>query len=227
MIGDEYAVGEVALPFLTQADLCAFGAAHKSLICERTWEWWTALSDDHRESLTARSMEILVRRGLVRPATGDIPAGPVPELGLILDARIHADLIITSQVPGRDPGFEPRFFGLPEEGDLRTLVREVLTADPSGPSGRADFGTILRYALMGPSGAARAIAAWARAKGTATAIDLFGHAAAGGLSHDRIEIRPAGDLFDVLRPAGAAPPGSLDHAELRWLLTDAITSAGR
>jgi hypothetical protein len=33
---------------------------------------------------------------------------------------------------------------------------------------------------------------------------MFGHDAGGRLSVDRFEIGPAGDLFDVYRPAGAS-----------------------
>lgn len=235
--------GEVALPFLTQADLCAFGAAHQSLICERTWQWWTGLGDDRRADLTTRSLETLARRGLIGPGTGDLPPVPAPELGLILASRIRAETVVTCQVPGRDPGFEPRFFGIPRRagGPRAALVRETLTAEPSGPDGRADFGTILRYSLMTPSSAAQAIDAWVHdalvhgtgvrdggvhGQATAAEIDMFGHVADGGLSRDHLGIRPAGGLLDIYRPAGDTPRGGLDRAGLRRLLTAMLTGAG-
>jgi hypothetical protein len=78
---------------------------------------------------------------------------------------------------------------------------------------------------MAPFDAADAMTAWARGKGTATELDMFGHDAGGRLSVDRFEIRAAGDLFDVYRPAGGIPSGRCDHVELRRLLAEALTGA--
>jgi hypothetical protein len=220
--------GSIALPFLTQADLCALGTAHKSLICARTWSWWMELDDGQRTDLCLKSLEILTLRELITPATSAIPAVPVPELGLILAARAQPGLVVTCQIPGQDAGFEPRFFGVTQQGaGLRALVRETLTADASGPDGRADFGTILRYTLMASFDAADAMTTWARGKGTATALDMFGHDANGRLFRDRFEIGPCGDLFDVYRPAGGIPPGRLDHMDLRQLLAESLIGAAR
>lgn len=220
--------GPVDLPLLTQAELCALGAACQSLICERTWAWWTGLADSQREDLTAKSLDILALRKLLSPAGNSSAAAPSPKLGLILAARTHPQVIVTCQVPGSDAAFEPRFFGITSQrGGLRALVRETLTADAPGPGGRADFGTVLRYTLMTPYDAADAMTAWASSRGAATTIDMFGHGTDGLLDLDRFEIRPAGDMYDVHRPAGGIPPGRLDHMELRQLLADALTGAAR
>jgi hypothetical protein len=80
---------------------------------------------------------------------------------------------------------------------------------------------------MAPFDAADAMTTWARGKGTATALDIFGHDAGGRSSVDRFEIGLAGDLFDVYRPAGGIPPGRCDHVELRQLLAEALTGAAR
>ena len=220
--------GETPLPLLTQADLCALGAAGKTLVCARTWTWWTGLSSTEREALAAKSLEVLVLRGLITPASGKAPAVPVPELGLILGARANARLVVTCQVPGEDTAFEPRFFGITQQdAGLRAVVRETLTPDAPGPGGQADLGTILRYTLMTPAHAATTMTAWARGKGTATQLDVYGHGADGRISLDRFEIRPAGTLFDVYRPAGGIPPGRFDHMELRQMLTSALAGAAR
>lgn len=220
--------GSVELPVLTQADLCALGAAHQSLICERTWNWWTDLDRDQQAGLTAKSLEILALRGLVVPSAGRIPAVPSPELGLILAARTRPQIVVICQVSGQDAAFEPRFFGITaQQGGLRALVRETLTTDAPSPGGRADLGTILRYTLMTPLSAADAVASWARRRGAVPTADVFGHGETGLLSLDRFEIRPAGDLYDVRCPAGGIPPGRLDPMELRQALTSAFTGAAR
>ncbi|HTU72137.1 MAG TPA: hypothetical protein VMG38_01330 [Trebonia sp.] len=47
--------GTVALPALSEAELCTLGAAGTSLVCVRTWAWWTGLSERERAGLAVRS----------------------------------------------------------------------------------------------------------------------------------------------------------------------------
>jgi hypothetical protein len=61
--------GMVPLPALSQAELCALGAAGKGLVCQRTWAWWTGLGEDTRADLATSSLELLAVRRLIRPGT--------------------------------------------------------------------------------------------------------------------------------------------------------------
>ena len=85
--------GIAALPALSQAELCALGAAGRSLVCERTWTWWTALGAGDRAALTVRSVELLAVRKLITAAGDPVRAAPAPGLAMILAARMAAGWI--------------------------------------------------------------------------------------------------------------------------------------
>jgi hypothetical protein len=225
--------GCAQLPALTQADLCALGAADKALLCGRTWDWWLGLGERGRAETTARSLSFLAFRELLMPARGRLPAVPVPELGLILAARSSPEPLVTCQVPGLYAARNPRFFGLTERGaGLRVLVCELLTDTPSGPGDSAEFGTVLSYGLVTPAHAAKMLAAWARvagdfAAGQWPAIDIFARDADGRLALNRYEIRRDGEFFDVRQPETARAPQRLDEMLIAQLLTAALTGAVR
>lgn len=224
--------GAATLPALTQAELCALGAADKSLVCKKTWEWWTGFQDAERDDLAARALGLLAHRGLVVPASGQVPGVPMPELGLVLAARTQPEPVVTCQVPGRDAAFEPRFFGMTQDGvGLRVLVCEILTGKPSGPGERADFGTVLSYALVTPARTAEIVCAWARSTTSreATAkpeVDIFGHSGDGQPYADRFELRPADRFFDLHHVGAGIPPGRFDEMRTVKVLTDALMRAG-
>ena len=67
--------GSAPLLALTQADLCALGAADKALLCQRTWEWWLSLGERGREEMAAKSLDLLAFRELIVPARRRVPAG--------------------------------------------------------------------------------------------------------------------------------------------------------
>jgi hypothetical protein len=225
--------GTAPLPALTQADLCALGAADKALLCQRTWDWWLGLGERGRAEMAAKSLELLAFRELIVQARGSGPAVPVPELGMILAARSSPQPLVTCQVPGLDAAFNPRFFGMTQRGTgLRVLVCELLTSTPSGPGDSAELGTILSYALVTPAWAARMLATWARiagdfAAGQPPAIDIFGRDADGRLGLDRYEIVREGAFFVVRRPATSLPPQRLDEMLVTQVLTDALIGAAR
>lgn len=219
------------LPALSQAELCALGAASKSLVCERTWAWWTGLGERERASLASSSLELLAVRGLLRPGGGAGAVAPAPELAVILTARTRPEPVVTCQVPGQDAALEPRFFGLTDrQRGLRRLVCETLTDETAAPGGQHEFGTVLRYALLTPARAARALAGWARtAAGPASAqppvIDVFGHDTEGRFRHDRLQVRADGECFDARRDA--IPPGRFDEMGLCQMLENMLTGAAR
>jgi hypothetical protein len=223
--------GAAELPALTQAELCVLGAASKSLICKRTWDWWTAMDDGKQADLTAKTLELLAIRKLLLPARGGTPIAPAPELGMILAARTYPEPIVACQVPGQDAAFHPRFFGMTQQGaGLRALVCELLTERPSGPDGRAEFGTMLSYTLVTPGKAAQIMCAWARTVGglgteMRPTIDLFGHDKAGRPFRDRVELRPADKFFDVHRVAAGIPPGRFDDMQVHKMLADTLAGA--
>jgi hypothetical protein len=69
--------GAVSLPELPQAELCVLGVAGKSLICDRTWSWWASMSEDERQEMTVKTLELLaVRRLIAPPAASGGPADP-------------------------------------------------------------------------------------------------------------------------------------------------------
>jgi hypothetical protein len=220
--------GSAPLPALTQADLCALGAADKSLVCQRTWDWWLGLGDQGRAQMAAKSLELLAFRELIVPARGDVPVVPVPELGMVLSARSYPEPLVTCQVPGADAALHPRFFGMTQQGaGLRVLVCELLTERPSGPGDQAEFGTMLSYTLVTPAWAAKVLVAWARVvggfdTGEPPVIDIFCRDEDGKLVRDRYEIRRDGEFFDVRRPAAALPPERLDEMQVTQLLTAAL-----
>lgn len=209
------------------------GVASKSLICERTWGWWTAMDDAKQADLTAKSLELLAVRELLVPARGEASITPTPELGMILAARTHPEPVVVCQIPGQDAAFHPRFFGMTQQGvGLRALVCELLTDHPSGPDGRAEFGTMLSYTLVTPGKAAQIMCAWARTVGglgieTRPAIDVFGHDKTGQPFLDRVELRPADTLFDVHRVAAGIPPGRFDDMRVYKMLADTLARAAQ
>jgi hypothetical protein len=225
--------GTAPLPALTQADLCALGVADKSLVCQRTWDWWLGLGKRGRKAMEAKSLELLAFRKLIMPVSGSVPAVPVPKLGMILSARSYPEPLVTCQLPGRDATQNPRFFGMTQEGaGLRVLVCELLTDRPSGPGDRAEFGTMLSYALVTPAWAAKMLTAWARVAsgfrtGEPPAIDIFARDGDGQLARDRYEVFRAGEFFDVRRPATSLPPERLDEMQVTQLLTAALIGAER
>jgi hypothetical protein len=223
--------GSAALPALTQADLCALGAADKSLVCQRTWDWWLGLGERGRAEMAAKSLELLAFRKLIVPVRGGVPAVPVPELGMILSARSYPEPLVTCQVPGADAALNPRFFGMTQARiGLRVLVCELLTERPSGPGDHAEFGTMLSYTLVTPAWAAKVLAAWARVvgdfgTGEPPVIDIFARDGDGRLARDRYEVCRDGEFFDVRRPATALPPERLDEMQVTQLLTAALIGA--
>jgi hypothetical protein len=223
--------GSAPLPALTQADLCALGAAEKALLCRRTWDWWLGLGERGRAEMAAKSLELLAFRELLMPGRGSVPAVPVPVLGMILAARSSPEPLVTCQVPGLDAARNPRFFGMTQQGTgLRALVCELLTDTPSGPGDSAELGTILSYALVTPAWAAKMLAAWARIAGDFAAsqppaIDIFARDSGGRLGRDRYEILRDGEFFNIRRPATALRPQRLDEMLVTQLLTDALTGA--
>jgi len=225
--------GCAPLPALTQADLCALGAADKALLCQRTWDWWLGLGERGRQQATAGALELLAFRKLILPARRRGQAAPVPELGLILAARSSPEPLVTCQIPGQDATANPRFFGMAQrDTGLRVLVCELLTGTPSGPGDSAEFGTILSYALVTPAHAAKMLVTWARtasgpAAGKAPAVDIFVHGAGGRLALDRYEIARDGRAFDVRRPATGLPPQRLDEMLVAQLITAALTRGAR
>ena len=144
--------GAVPLPALSQAELCVLGAAGSSLVCARTWAWWTGLAERKQADLALRSLELLAVRGLIVPEGGrDGGTAADPALSIVLAARARPEPAVACQVPGQEASFQPRLFGLSQPGrGLRVLVRETLTGHPAGPDGRAEFGTACRYALLTP-----------------------------------------------------------------------------
>jgi hypothetical protein len=225
--------GTAPLPALTQADLCALGAADKALLCQPTWDWWLSLGDHGRQQTAAKALDFLAYRQLLMPARARVPAVPVPELGLILAARSAPEPLVTCQVPGLDATRNPRFFGLTQQGrGLRALVCELLTATPSGPGDSTELGTILSYALVTPAHAATMLVTWARITSDFAAdeppeVDIYARDAEGRLALARHQIRQDGGLFDVRRPATALPPQRLDEMLTAELLTAALAGTAR
>jgi hypothetical protein len=226
--------GKAPLPALTQADLCALGAAEKALLCQPTWDWWLSLGERGREETAANSLSLLAFRELLMPARGRAPAVPVPELGLILAARSDPAPLVTCQLPGQDATSNPRFFGMTQRSTgLRVLVCELLTDDPAGgPGNDAGFGNAIIYSLVTPGYAATMLATWARiasrfADAEWPAIDIHAHDPGGQLVLDRHEILLDGELFCARRPAIPQPPQRLDEMMVTQLLTTALTGAVR
>jgi hypothetical protein len=226
--------GKAPLPALTQADLCALGAADKALLCQSTWDWWLSLGERGRQETAANSLSLLAFRELLMPARGHEQAVPVPGLGLILAARSAPEPLVTCQLPGQDATSNPRFFGMTQRGTgLRVLVCELLTDDPAGaPGNDAGFGNAITYALVTPGHAATMLATWARiasrfADAAWPTIDIYAHDPGGQLVLDRHEILLDGDLFYLRRPAIPQPPQRLDEMMVTQLLTTALTGAVR
>jgi len=225
--------GTAPLPALTQADLCALGAAGKALLCQPTWDWWQSLGKRGRQQMAAKSLDFLSFRELLMPARGRVPAVPVPELGLILAARSSPEPLVTCQVPGLDATRNPRFFGMTQQGrGLRVLVCELLTSTPSGPGDSAEFGTILSYAVVTPAYAAKMLTTWARitsdyAPGEPPEVDIYARSTGGRLALERYQMRLDGGLFDVRGPATALPSQRVDEMLAVQLLTAALTGAAR
>jgi len=225
--------GKASLPALTQADLCALGVAGKALLCQDTWDWWLSLGERGREKTAANSLSLLAFRELLMPARGQVPAVPVPELGLILAARSAPEPLAICNLPGQDAGSNPRFFGMTQRGTgLRVLVCELLTDKPTSPGDRAGFGNEITYALVTPWYAATMLSTWARiASACADAewptIDIYAHNPGGQLVLDRHELLLDGDLFYARRPAIPQSAQRLDEMMVTQLLTAALTEAVR
>lgn len=137
--------GAIPLPALTEAELCALGAAKNSLVTERAAQWWGSFGDDEREGLVVRALALLATRRLLSPASGEVPAVPVPALGVILAARANPEPLVVchvvkdidaardgdfSRADGRevahDDTMAPRFFGLAgQDGRTRAVVCEM------------------------------------------------------------------------------------------------------
>ena len=223
--------GTAPLPALSQAELCTLGAAGKSLVCARTWDWWTGLGERERTDLAVRSLELLAVRQLIIPEdnheTGTVAD---PALSVILAARTRPEPVVACQVPGQDASFEPRYFGLGQPGrGPRVLVRETRTGHPAGPDGRPDFGTACRYALMTPEAAVADLAGWAWSAcgpdgSRVPVIDVFGHDHAGLPYRDTLQVQRDGELADVRRQD--VPAGRLDDGGLRQVLMHMLTGAG-
>jgi hypothetical protein len=221
--------GSASLPALTQADLCVLGAADKALVCQRTWDWWMGLGERGRADSTDRALEFLAYRKLIVPVSGDVPAVPVPELGLILSARSNPEPLVTCQVPGIDAGRCPRFFGMTErDNGLRVLVCEALTGRTLGPGDQALFGTMLTYTLVTPFRAGKMLTEWARAAAGFSVseppvIDIFAPGQDGRLAQGRYEVRQAGGFaFEVRQPAVGLPPERLDDMQVTRKLALAL-----
>jgi hypothetical protein len=221
--------GTVPLPALSQAELCALGAAGKGLVCQRTWTWWTGLGEDERAGLTVSALELLAVRGLIRPGDGSAPAVPSAGLAVILTARLRPEPVVVCQAPGHDAAFCLRFFGMTAEGpEVRVLVRETLTENPAGPTDQPEFGTLLRYALVTPDATARQLAGWAdsmarTAGAEPSVIDVFGHYGSGRLRRSRLWVHPADGFFEVRRDG--IMPGRVDEKRLCQILATMLTGA--
>jgi hypothetical protein len=221
--------GTVPLPPLSQAELCALGAAGKGLVCQRTWAWWTGLDEDERAGLTVKATELLAVRGLIRPGDGSVPAAPTAGLAVILTARLRPEPVVVCQVPGQDSAFCPRFFGMTaERPGARALVCETLTESPAGSGGQPEFGMLLRYALVTPEAAARNMAGWVRSAASVVGarppvIDIYSHDGPGQLRRGRLWVRPAGGFFEVRRDG--IMPGKLDEKRLCQILATMLTGA--
>lgn len=221
--------GFAPLPALTQAELCALGAAGKALVCQRTWDWWLGRGEQGQAESAARALEFLAYRELIVPVNSDVPAVPVPELGLVLTARSNPEPLVICQVPGIDAGRCPRFFGMTEEGNgLRVLVCEILTDRPPGSGGQDTFGAMLSYTLVTPFRAGTMLAAWARAVAGFAAseppvVDIFAPGPDGRLAQDRYEVRRDGGFdFEVRRPAAGRAPERLDETQVARKLALAL-----
>jgi hypothetical protein len=240
--------GAVSLPELSQAELCVLGVAGQSLVCEQTWSWWTSMSEDEQQDMTVKTLELLaVRRLIAPPAAGSRPADPGPHqnplrvaagAAVIVAARAAPRPLVTCQLPGRDASYQPRFFGMTQaRRGLRTLVCELLTARPSGPDGRPEFGTVLRYALVSPAKAGAMLVSWAQTAcppggpgGEPPTVDIFSHDQQQRLRRDRFRLLPDGSAFDVTRTGqdGAPDPAlRFDRLGLAQQLTGALTGAAR
>jgi hypothetical protein len=240
--------GAVSLPELSQAELCVLGVAGKGLVCERTWSWWTGMSEDKRQDTTGKTMELLAVRGFIA-STG---AGSGPDdlgqrdrltvkaagVAMIVAARAAPRPVVTCQLPGRDAGLQPRFFGMTQARlGLRALVCEMLTDKPSGPGGRPEFGRVIRYALISPAKAGEMLVSWAQTVAPPAGlgwepptVDIFGHDRQQRLHRDRFQIRPEGSMFDVTRTGqdGAPDPAlRFDQMGLAQQFTSALTGAAR
>jgi hypothetical protein len=218
--------GTVPLPALSQAELCALGAAGKGLVCQRTWAWWTGLGEDERAGLTASAVELLAVRGLIRPGDGPVPAVPAAALAVILTARLQPEPAVVCQVPGQDAAFCPRFFGMSAEGARPSmLVRETLTGQHAGIG---EFGMLLRYALVTPNAAAWDLVGWARSAASVAGarppvIDIYGHDGPGRLRRGRLWVRPVGGFFEGRRDG--IMPARLDEKRLCQILATMLTGA--
>lgn len=233
--------GAVRLPDLSEAELCAVGAATQSLIDGDTWARWRSLSDTQRGLLTEMAQDLLVTRKLLVPpqpatgpaATGEIPARP--ELGIILTARARPTVIAVCHPDGPDHAHQPRMFGVAEQGTgLRVLVTEHLTTQRADPV-RNVLGRVIEYFLLSPQQAGRTLASWAaeparrgglRRQRPARVVGIYRgrDADAGGLACERIGVRHVrgGLLLDHTGPDGPHPPVTCDKAELAQLLTGAL-----
>ena len=240
--------GAAGLPELSQAELCVLGVAATSLVCERTWSWWSRMSEDERQDMTVKTLELLaVRKLIALPGAGSGPAdlgrhqNPLTVAAgaaVIVAARAAPRPLVTCQLPGRNAGFQPRFFGMTQaRRGLRALVCELLTARPSGPGGRPEFGTVLRYALVSPARAGAMLASWAQTisppgglGGESPTVDIFSHDQQQRLRRDRFQLRPDGAMFEVTRTGrdGAPDPAlRFDRMGLAQQLTSALTRAAR
>jgi hypothetical protein len=240
--------GAAGLPELSQAELCVLGVAGTSLVCERTWSWWTGMSEDERQDMTVKTLELLaVRKLIAPPAAGSGPADPgrhesplrvAAGAAVIVAARAAPRPLVICQLPGRDAGFQPRFFGMTQaRRGLRALVCEMLTGRPSGPGGRPEFGTVIRYALVSPAKAGSMLTSWAQTVsppggpgGEPPTVDIFSHDRQRRLRRDRFQLRPDGAMFEVTRTAqdGAPDPAlRVDRMGLAQQFVAALTGAAR
>jgi hypothetical protein len=157
---------------------------------------------------------------------------------MIVAARTAPRPLVTCQLPGRDAGYQPRFFGMTQRRrGLRALVCELLTGRPSGPGGRPEFGTMIRYALVSPAKAGSMLASWAQTVsppgspgGEPPTVDIFSHDQQQRLRRDRFRLRPNGSAFEVTHTGQDGepdPPLRFDRMGLAQQLTTAITRAAQ
>jgi hypothetical protein len=208
------------------------------------------MSEDERQDMTVKTLELLAVRTLITPARpGRSPGGlrrqesplqVAAGAAVIVAARAAPRPLVICQLPGRDASYQPRFFGMTQaRGGLRALVCEMLTERPSGPGGQPAFGMVLRYALVSPAKAGVMLASWAQTvsrplgpTGEPPTVDIFSHDRQQRLRRDRFQLRlrPDGSTFEVTRTGQDwAPDPALrfDRMGLAQQLTGALTRAAR
>lgn len=170
------------LPDLVAAELCALSGLRRSLVDERLFHTWGALTPEARRAFTADALAALVSRGLLEPdrapaAPADAEASRSPEryrmhpaLGVIVAAQARPTWLAVSSI-ATTPHAGPRLYGVGDRHDpLQAAVLEVPRdrpedADDGDTDGKRlwpqTLATVYQYALVSTSKAAYLLAGWA------------------------------------------------------------------